>query len=167
MSEPSGLLIGEGVKILGISLERRRRTPAALPLIADGNSVVWTARLFCFAQFPLEGRKTSIVSIQTCHVQREGRNPLNSWPLCAGYRRHWKGPSSGSAGAHPGGSEVWVRVASTTEQGQDRGEDSRHFLTVNRGVLYPWLTRWHRFSESRGCSDCVSGTVLETGLLGC
>jgi hypothetical protein len=25
--EPSGLLIGEGVKILGISLERRRRTP--------------------------------------------------------------------------------------------------------------------------------------------
>jgi hypothetical protein len=66
--EPSGLLIGAGVKILGISLERRRRTPAALPLIADGNSVVWTARLLCFALFPLEGCKTSIVSIQTCHA---------------------------------------------------------------------------------------------------
>jgi hypothetical protein len=42
--EPSGLLIGAGVKILGFSLERRRPTPAALPLIADGNSAVWTAR---------------------------------------------------------------------------------------------------------------------------
>ena len=79
--EPSGLLIGAGVKILGFSLERRRPTPAALPLIADGNSVVWTARLLCFALFPLEGRKTSVISIQTCHVQREGKNPLNSWPL--------------------------------------------------------------------------------------
>jgi hypothetical protein len=63
--EPSGLLIGAGVKILGVSLERRRPTPAALPLIADGNSVVWTARLLC-------------------------KNPLNSWPLACYRRREEK-----------------------------------------------------------------------------
>jgi hypothetical protein len=71
-----------GAKILGISHgESRKRTPTVLPLIADGHSLGWNVRLSCFALFPLEGGKTSIVSIQTCIVQKEGENPLNSWPL--------------------------------------------------------------------------------------
>jgi hypothetical protein len=64
---------------LGISLEKDANvTPAAIPLVADGHSLEWKARLFCFALFPLEGGKTPIVSIRTCLVQREGKNPRNS-----------------------------------------------------------------------------------------
>ena len=76
--EPSGLQIGEGQRF-GISLEKDANvTPAAIPLVADGHSLEWKARLFCFALFPLEGGKTPIVSIRTCLVQREGKNPRNS-----------------------------------------------------------------------------------------
>ena len=53
-----------GAKILGISHgESRKRTPTVLSLIADGNSVVWTAR-------PLEGRKTSKF-LATCAGYRQ------------------------------------------------------------------------------------------------
>ena len=60
--EPSGLLIGERAEILGISLERGANVcpPRFLALLTGTR--LWTAQLFCFALFPLEGGKTSIVS---------------------------------------------------------------------------------------------------------
>jgi hypothetical protein len=63
---------------LGISLQRGAnvRPPRFLSLLTGTRK----ARFFCSALFPREGGKTSIVSIRTCLVQKEDKNPLSSWP---------------------------------------------------------------------------------------
>jgi hypothetical protein len=69
----------------GFSEFRRRKatkaTRPALPLIADGPLTIVEVAALLFGLFPLEGGKTSIVSIQTLLVQREGKSPVNSCPL--------------------------------------------------------------------------------------
>jgi hypothetical protein len=66
--------IGERAKILGISPERgTKATRAALPLIADGHSLVWKSRLVCFAYSRSKGAKLPLGKEGVSRKLRKGR----------------------------------------------------------------------------------------------